>query len=201
MRPIRTGLATLAGPAMRRTWVTPALLRMAWRIRTLCFVSFCRRCGTEIVVRDLALGLARRGHRVTVFSPLHGPLAREISAGGVPVVSSLREVRVPPDVVHGHHHAVTVEALLAFPSVPALFVCHDRLASTDVPPLHPRVLRWVSVDANTAGRLEAYGIPAERHTNVLNAVDLDRFKPRPPPPRRPARAPVLSIGAGSAFPV
>lgn len=164
-------------------------------------VTLGGRTGTEVVTRDLAVGLARRGHDVTVFSPDHGPLAAEIAAGGVPVVRSLREVAAPPDVIHGHHHAVTVEALVAFPRANALFVCHDRLATTDVPPLHRRVLRYVAVDANTAERLEAHGIPEASRSTVLNAVDLERFLPRPPLPAAPLRALVFSNAAGRLFSV
>lgn len=157
--------------------------------------------GPGTFVRDLARGLSRRGHRVTVYSPRTGPLAEEIRAAGTEVVDSLREVGDPPDVVHGHHHPVTVEALLAFPSVPALFVCRDRLSRNDVPPLHPRVLRYVAVDGAGVERLRAYGIPDERCVLVPDAVDLSRFLPREPLPSRPRRALVYDNDAGALLDV
>ena len=50
------------------------------------------RSGTEVVVRDLALGLRQRGHHPVVYSPVLGPMADEIRANDVPVYRDLREV-------------------------------------------------------------------------------------------------------------
>ena len=40
--------------------------------------TLASRSGTEIYVRDLARGLAQRGHRPMVFTPTHGPIAEEL---------------------------------------------------------------------------------------------------------------------------
>jgi hypothetical protein len=76
--------------------------------------------------------------------------------------------------------------------VPALFVCHDRLARTDVPPPLARIRRHVAVDENCRERLLLFGVTADRLSVVPNAVDLRRFTPRLPLPDRPARALVFS---------
>lgn len=154
--------------------------------------------GLELWVLDLVRGLLRRGHRVGVASPVHGPLAEEVAAAGAEVVASARELSAPPDVLHGHAHAVTVEALLAFPSVPALFVCHDRLAAAAVPPLHPRVRRYVAGDSSCEERLRLYGIPDGRRAVVPDGVDLSRLPPRAALPQRPARA--LAFADAGALP-
>src|SRR5437870_4081723 len=46
-------------------------------------ITLATRTGTETYVRDLALGLARRGHHPVVYSTDLGDIAREIEAGTV----------------------------------------------------------------------------------------------------------------------
>jgi len=80
----------------------------------LANVTLAGRTGTEIVTRDLALGLHGRGHHVAVYAPARGPIARELETGGVRVVTRIDDLD-EPDIVHGHHFIETVEALARFP--------------------------------------------------------------------------------------
>ena len=151
-------------------------------------VQLNARTGTETAVRDLALALAQAGHRPHVYTPAPGTVSDEIRHHGIPVHGRLADVPVVPDVIHGHHHVQTVEALQAFPDTPGLFVCHDRTAWHDTPPPHPRIGLYVAVDANCRERLvTVHGIDARRVRVIRNSVDLARFRPRaalPPTPRR-----------------
>ncbi|HEY6554490.1 MAG TPA: hypothetical protein VI669_14120, partial [Vicinamibacteria bacterium] len=47
------------------------------------------RTGTVTYVVDLALELLRRGHRPSVFTLRGGPVAEELRAAGIPVVTRL----------------------------------------------------------------------------------------------------------------
>ena len=154
------------------------------------------RTGTELYVRDLAVGLLRAGHHPVVYSPLLGAVADEVRAATVPVVDDLARIGSAPDVIHGHHGLETLAALLAFPGVPAVALCHSWVGWADAPLRFPRVLRHVAVDHTCRDRLVTEGVPAERVAVALNAVDLDRFRPRPPLPPRPRRALVFSNAAG-----
>ncbi|MGD0045851.1 MAG: glycosyltransferase [Bryobacteraceae bacterium] len=156
-------------------------------------ITLATQTGTEIVTRDLALGLTQAGHEVCVFSPSLGAVGDEIAGAGVSVVTRLEDVPFRPDIVHGHHHVETVLALAHFRSVPAIFVCHDRLKWHDSPPRLKAVRRYVAVDLNCLERLvvEA-GIPENRTRVIPNAVDLRRFGQRQPLPDKPARALVFS---------
>jgi len=155
-------------------------------------VTLASRTGTETYVRDLALGLARAGHRPWVFSPRLGSIGAEIAAAGVPVSSDLDSFPEAPDIIHGHHNAPALAALLRFPEAPGIFVCHDRTSGYDVPPIFPRIARYVAVDWNCRERLVEAGIPEERNSVIYNWVDLDRFRPRGPLPSRPRKALVFS---------
>lgn len=155
------------------------------------------RTGTEVVVRDLALGLRAAGHLPMVYSPELGGIAREIAAAGIPVTDDLDHLPHGPEIIHGHHHVETVEALERFPDACAIYVCHDRLAWHDVPPLFPRILRYVAVDLNCRERLTESGlIPEDRIEVMYNWVRTDRFLPRPPLPPHPTRALIFSNYAG-----
>ncbi|MDB5431350.1 MAG: hypothetical protein JWP35_2466 [Caulobacter sp.] len=146
------------------------------------------RTGTEIVTRDLALGLLRAGHSPTIYTPSPGALAETLREAGVPVVSDIDAVEETPDVIHGHHNSATATAVARFPDTPALFVCHDLFAWHDTPPLLPSIRRHVAISEGFRRRLTAEGVPQALTRVVLNGIDLDRFRPGPPPPARPARA-------------
>jgi UDP-3-O-[3-hydroxymyristoyl] glucosamine N-acyltransferase len=147
------------------------------------------RTGTEIVTRDLALGLLRDGHEPCVFSPKLGEAADDIALAGVPVFRRLQDVPFRPDIIHGHHHVETTLALSHFRTVPGIFVCHDRFAWHDTPPRLNAIRRYVAVDRSCLERLVVEArIPPEQTRIILNAVDLRRFALRGPLPHAPQRA-------------
>jgi Glycosyltransferase Family 4 len=161
-------------------------------------ITLATRTGTELWIKEAALGLLRRGHAPMVYTPDPGGIAEEIRAAAVPVVDDLSRLDVRPDVIHGHHHQPAMAALLHFPGVPALFICHDATSWNDEPPRFPRLLRYVAVDALNRDRLVVENaIPEDRVRLLLNWVDLDRFRPRAPLPERPRRALVFSNYARS----
>ncbi|PYV38639.1 MAG: hypothetical protein DMG06_25235 [Acidobacteria bacterium] len=151
------------------------------------------RSGTESHVRDLALGLSRRGHTPIVYSPRLGEPSLELRAAGIAVTDDMNSVWPAPDLIHGHHNLPTMAALLHFTGTPAVFVCHDRLAWHDAPPRLGRIRRYVAVDCHCLERLvQEHAIPASQTLVIPNSVDLDRFKQREPLPLRPARALLFS---------
>ena len=161
--------------------------------------TLATRTGTETYVRDLALGLLRRGHSPVVYSPELGEIARELRKATVPVIDDLRDLAVAPDCIHGNQAAELMTALLHFPGVPGIFFCHSWIGWSNAPPLFPRVLRYVAVDDTCRDRLALeHGIGEDRLCVLLNAVDLERFRPRPPLPPRPRRALVFSNTANES---
>ncbi len=152
--------------------------------------------GTETYVRDLALGLLRKGHTPIVYAPELGELAWELRNATIPVIDNLGSLGVTPDVIHGNHNTELMTALLQFPGVPAVFFCHSWTDWISSPPSHPRILAYVAVDDTCRDRLVCeHGIPEERLRVMLHAADLERFKPRTPLPSRPLRALVFSNNA------
>lgn len=152
--------------------------------------------GTETYVRDLAVGLLRKGHSPIVYAPELGPIAQQLQRATVPVVDNLQSVGVIPDIIHGNHNTELMTALLHFESVPAIFYCHSWKDWISSPPQHPRILAYVGVDDTCRDRLVCeHGIPEQRVRVHLHGADLERFRPRGPLPDKPARALIFSNNA------
>jgi hypothetical protein len=148
-----------------------------------------QRNGTEIVTRDLALGLLRLGHRPVILTQTDGPLATELRAASIPVATDIAQVGGAIDVIHAHHTHMAAIAVARFPHAPCVFVAHDFVAWSDAPPLLPSVRRYVAVDETVADKLVfEHGLSPDRVLVHLNAVDLNRFQPGPELPRKPQRA-------------
>jgi hypothetical protein len=153
-----------------------------------------------VVVRDLALGMLRRGHRPIVYAPRLGDIASEIAARGVPVIDDLRKLAERPDLIHAHHTVPCGEAIIRFPEVPALQTCHAFESWIEAPAHFPQIGCYVAVDEACRDRLvHLEGIAAERVVVLHNAVDLRRIPARPQPlNERPRRA--LAFGKAAAVP-
>lgn len=149
------------------------------------------RTGAELFVRDVALGLNRRGHSVVVYAPIIGDMADELRAESITCISKLEDVTRAPDIIIGNTQVETALCLAQFPGVPAISICHDRVAEHGRPPRFSRIEAYVAVDANCAERLTLeHGI---RQISIIqNGVDLRRFKPRSTLPERPRSAAIFS---------
>lgn len=148
--------------------------------------------GVQSYERDLASWLLARGHSPVVYATELGDAARQLDALTVPVTDDLSTVTAPIDVIHGDSAIETMAALLHFPAVPAVFVCHGWESLGRVTPRFPRILRYVAVDDTCADRLlTRAGIPPERVSVLLNAVDVSAFRQREPLPAKPRRAVVF----------
>jgi hypothetical protein len=101
--------------------------------------------GTETYVRDLALGLLRKGHSPIVYAPRLGEIAQQLRRATIPVVDDLSSISTTPDIIHGNHNTELITALLHFANIPAVFFCHSWTDWVSSPPMHPRILRYVAV--------------------------------------------------------
>lgn len=157
--------------------------------------------GSETVVELLADGLRRAGHEPVVYAPTLGPQAVAMRRRGHVVVDRLAEVPFRPDVLHLQHVTPAAMALAQWPDVPAVFACHSALYEVEAPRPHPQIRRWIAVDELCRERCLSRGVPADRLEVVPNAVDLPRFRARPPLPARPTRALVLTKTSEQLEPV
>lgn len=149
--------------------------------------------GSQLYTLDLATALLERGHQPVVFSSRPGLVSDQLRRRAVPVVSRLESVAEAPDVIHGHHLLETAAAVLRFPGVPAVFVCHGWFPWQEEPPRLPRVHRYLAVDQLRRERLVSeHGVDPARVEILPNFVDLRRFSSQRERPAAPARALILS---------
>lgn len=154
--------------------------------------------GSEVVVELLADGLRRAGHQPMVLAATLGPQAARMRQRGHIIVDRVGALPTAPDIIHAQHTSVALSALAAFPDTPAVFACHSANFEIEAPRPHPQIRRWIAVDDLCRDRCLSRGVPAERLSVILNAVDLDRFARRAPLPARPRRALLLTKNVGHA---
>lgn len=159
--------------------------------------TMAERRGPAMYVRDLAWNLFRRGQQPVVYAPELGEVAGELRAATIPVTDDLRQITAAPDIIIGNAHPDIIAALLTFPGVPGIFVCHAWEEWHADPPKFPRLRRYIAIDETCRDWLVCQkGIPEERVRLIYQAVDFDRFLPRDPLPSRPERAVVFSNNIG-----
>jgi hypothetical protein len=157
------------------------------------------RAGSELYILDVATELVKRGHSPIAYSPELGDVAAALRQATVPVVNDLRAIGEAPDVIHAQHHLDAMSAMLRFPHVPAVVMCHGWAPWQEAPPVFPSARRYVAVDDLCRERLlSTPGVAAESVRTIYNGVDLSRFTPRGPLPERPRRALVFSNYATEA---
>lgn len=148
--------------------------------------------GSENVVQLLASELRKAGHSPVLFAPLLGPQAGELREQGFEVVDRIDQVTEKPDVIHAQHLTPALIAMTRFPTAPVVFTCHSSAFEIEAPMLHPQIRLYVGVDERCAETCRRRGMPEDRLSVILNAVDMDRFRRRQPLPDRPRKALLLA---------
>lgn len=151
-------------------------------------VGLASRTGSELYIAELATRLRRSGHLPVVYTQILGPLGQALAEQGIAVVTDLQRIEERPDIIHGQHHLETVSACLAFPSTPAIHVCHGWLPWEELPPTLATIMTYVAVGPVTRERIVTHvrldGRPVE---TVPVHYDDDGITPRgeiAPQPRR-----------------
>ncbi len=154
------------------------------------------RTASEGFVRDLALALHGLGHETCVFVSKKGALAKEVEESGIPVVSRPGDAPFKPDLIHGQYNLETIAALLSFPDRPAVYFSHGTRQWREHPPVHPRILSYLTLSSAGRGMLLEMGIPGELCHCVPNLVDMERFATVRRLPEEPSRALFYDRGSG-----
>ena len=133
------------------------------------------RSGTEIVTRDLAIGMRRRGHDVDVYTGQTGGLTEELAAAGVNIYTDPDSVPVP-DVFHVNHMGFARPLMELHKSVPVLVQCHDATHGNAALFNSDQVKLWsgVSQACRTRVGLET-GVPLEAVRFLPNCVETDHL--------------------------
>jgi putative methionine-R-sulfoxide reductase with GAF domain len=139
------------------------------------------RSGSETHTRDLASGLAARGHACAVYAPelRDDGDVNGLRATGIVVTDRLSGIPWKPDIIHGHHRWETVRACVRFPAAAAIQVCHDATNRRDLPAPSTFVRLHCGVDDFCRERVAADSrLPIDAIGLLPNAVDLAAFPAR-----------------------
>ena len=135
--------------------------------------------GTECYLRDVAYYMKGQGHIVSVCSPRHGVVARDLRDVVDEVVTSLDDVSFSPDLIHGHHAVETTQAALYFSSAPVIHFTHGVIPWEEGPPAFlPNVQAFVCVSevAKHSLHKRSGGLVDDALVTVVpNFVDENRF--------------------------
>jgi hypothetical protein len=155
--------------------------------------TLTERTGSELFIFNLAKKLAARGHQVAIYTQAVGKFADDVRSAGIPVVKAFHQAPFTPDVIHGQHYFPTLAAITAFPTTPAIFVCHGAIPDPERPPRHERIRKYVGVDIPSRDRIvREVGVQAAEVEIIPNAVDMDVFVRRAPLPKKISKALVFT---------
>ena len=156
-------------------------------------IGLVGRSGTEVVSLETAHGLRARGHEVAIFAHYLGPLARLLASHGFIVVDDIAALPWTPTLIQANQTFPLMEAIVRFPDVPVLSICHDAIAWYNEPIDLPSVRRYVAVSIACRDRI-VQNLPrlAGEIELLHNAVDLEAFRARGALPEKPKRALILS---------
>lgn len=152
--------------------------------------------GSENVVELLAEGLRRAGHQPVLFAPELGEQAQSMRQRGFRVVDRAAQLTELPDVIHAQHLTPCLIAMARFPNAPVVYSCHSSVFDVEAPLPHPQIREVIAVDERCAAKCREVGVPSDRLSVILNAVDLERFRRRALLPDKPKRALLLTKNRG-----
>ena len=152
--------------------------------------------GSENVVELLADGLRRAGHQPMVYAPVLGAQAEKMRTRGIRVVDRVSQLTEVPDVIHAQQVTPCLIAMARFPGVPVVYACHASSLEVDAVLPHAQIREVVAVDQSCEAKCRERGVPSDRLSIILNAVDLERFQRRTPLPETPRKALLLTKNQG-----
>ncbi len=126
--------------------------------------------GTPTVTLTMYQELVRRGHTITVYSPLGGPLAKHMQT-----VNDLAKTEAP-EIILAQHIPCAVALKDRFPNIPLIFYCHGFVQDIEQPP--PFLANhYLVINEECQQNYLNKGIPKSSITIVRDFINMDRFKP------------------------
>ena len=167
--------------------------------------------GSELHVYELAKGLKKAGHNVTICSNIGGDIAKKIQSFGVKVC----DINVPPgyvkgdgksqlqgpngphimqenqiykvedvkfDILHLHHKPVTEHLLRYFPTTPCITTIHSEVIDLEHPVVDDRVKGYICIRPEIKKFIRKnFKIKKSKTSVIYNPFDSTRFKKYPLP--------------------
>jgi len=118
--------------------------------------------------------LARRGHDVTVYSPLGGRLENKMK-----VVKMAKEA-TKPDVIIAQNNVCANDLHIAFPGIPFIFYSHGVWVDMEQPPTDFSAGKYLAINETVLKNMQYKGVNPKKIIIVRDFVDTKQFKPIKP---------------------
>lgn len=145
-------------------------------MRILTSAHALNLAGTPTVTLTMYNEMVKRGHDVTVYSPLGGPLENQMNT-----VKSLTGLPTP-DIILAQHNSCAETLKRTFPDIPLVFYSHGVLPerhALEQPPKFPADW-YIAINEEVEQNLIEKGVPARKISIIRDFIDLERFKPTKP---------------------
>lgn len=173
-------------------------------ISCLFFKNFT---GSELYVYELAKGLVKLGHDVTVLSDIKGPLSEIAKKQGIKV-KSLEEppgfklgdgkwvINTPNgavvsqpnilykitdvnfDIIHVQHKPITEHILKLYPNIPKISTIHSEVIELENPVKHESIKKYVAIRPEIKEYISnKFDIDSSNIDIIYNPIDSEKFKP------------------------
>ena len=143
-------------------------------------LNFNDYTGSELHVYELAKGLKKLGHDVSICSNVGGDIQRKINSLGV-------------DLLHLHHKPITEHLLKYYPQTTTVCTIHSEVIDLEHPVIDDRIKKYICIRPEIQKFItEDFGIDVGRTTVIYNPFDGNRFKPYLKPKTEKER--VLFVG-------
>lgn len=172
-------------------------------ISCLFFKNFT---GSELYVYELAKGLVKLGHDVTVLSDIKGPLSEIAKKQGIKV-KSLEEppgfklgdgkwvINTPNgfvvsqpntlykitdvnfDIIHVQHKPITEHILKLYPNIPKISTIHSEVIELENPVKHESIKKYVAIRPEIKEHISSkFDISDSEIEVIYNPIDAEKFK-------------------------
>lgn len=132
--------------------------------------------GTPTATLTMYNEMVKRGYDVTVYSPLGGPLEKQMNTikelNGIPA----------PDIILAQHNSCAETLKKTFPNIPLVFYSRGALPdrhALEQPPKFPADW-YIAINEEVEQNLIEKGVPARKISIIRDFVDTNRFKPIKP---------------------
>jgi glycosyltransferase involved in cell wall biosynthesis len=140
-------------------------------------LSFKELTGSELYVFELAKGLKKLGHDVSIISPMIGnPLIDMANELYIPV----HNINYPPnenfDLIHCQHKSVTMNLISMYPNIKKICTIHSEVTAEEHPVIHESIHRYVAIRPSIKDMLiNTFNINEKNIATIYNPIDSDRF--------------------------
>lgn len=158
----------------------------------ICCQFFQNYTGSEVSNYELARGLKKMGHDVTIISSMVGdPLYSKATREGIKVyhISNSPNYMVTGegqlqyiknqaefDIIHVNHKPIGEMILKMYPNTPAVMHVRSEVIPTFEEPItHPMIKKYISIRDSITEYIKTFGISGDKIVHVDNPFDTSRF--------------------------